>query len=237
MRATSRRDLNAEVVRESVIGTQIAMRLRTTYEASSSDGGDDAFVQHVQGVLGGDRWCAGESAWYMEELASSAASAEVIGGRDASRGFALLGANEAPPMVAPMAVCRGVWWCASWRIGAWRCSGSCGVCASSRRGDLLVQLTVHHVAFDGGSSGVFLSELLMYEHMRARRRGRRRFAAATIRRMRVDRVRLVVRWCLERCGLSTSTTRCGSSALSPHLVSQRAYWMLLREGDLPVRAC
>ena len=44
------------------------------------DGGDDAFVQRVHGVLGGDGWCAGESAWYTEEWASSAASAEGIGG-------------------------------------------------------------------------------------------------------------------------------------------------------------
>ena len=75
--------VETEVVRLSVVG--IADRhavLRTTYEASSSDGGDDAFVQRVQGVLGGDGWCAGESAWYTEEaLASSAASAEGIGAR------------------------------------------------------------------------------------------------------------------------------------------------------------
>ena len=68
--------------------------LRTTYEASSY--GDDAFVQRVQWRLGGGgERCrsSDESSWYTEDRASSGVSAEGIGGRDASRGFDLLGAE------------------------------------------------------------------------------------------------------------------------------------------------
>ena len=59
------------------------------------------------------------------------------------------------------------WWCASRRGVVRGVRDRRAVWARSRRrmgGDLLVQLTVHHVAFDGASTGVFLGELrLMYE--------------------------------------------------------------------------
>ena len=99
---------------------------------------------------------------------------------------------------------------------------------SAHRGDLLVQLTVHHVAFDGASTGVFLGELrLMYERMRIvvvvvvvwqhRMQGaRRQMAVVRQGAWRQGAIGHVCScsWSWRRCRLSTSTTRCGSAVRS-----------------------
>ena len=88
-----RAELDASMVRSSVVGVADHHAvLRTTYEASC--GIDDAFVQRVHSRLGGgERRAAVSSCWYVEERASHMATAEVIAGHDASRGFELLGTD------------------------------------------------------------------------------------------------------------------------------------------------
>ena len=195
--------------------------LRTTYEASSY--GDDAFVQRVQWRLGGGgERCrsSDESSWYTEERASSGVSAEGIGGRDASRGD-LLGAEACGGDGHAVGGCASVRGCARRRGGAAAASrrhfsggrrrrrrARCRVWSRRRRAGAS---TVHHVAFDGASTGVFLGELqLMYDGMRTGSRSSCVGVGADVSALPFEYVDYAL-W--QR-----------SEALAPHLASQRAYW-------------
>ena len=121
----------------------------------------------------------------------------------------------------------------------WRVCGDSAL-ASSHGSGVLVHLTVHHVAFDGASTSVFLGELqLIYERMRVASLSS---ASDGMTASLVDEVASRSSSLLATKGLPSLPFEYvdyalwqRSEALAPHLASQRAYWRVaLREGDLPV---
>ena len=106
--------------------------LRTTYEVAASDG---AFAQRVHVCIDG-----GVSAVREVHVADADAAGSIVGA-DASRGFELLSTDRGEVLRCLLVRVDG-----SDRYGS----------ASQQQ---LMHINVHHVAFDGASTGVFLGEL------------------------------------------------------------------------------
>ena len=134
-----------------------------------------------------------------EACVPSASSADAIVGADSSRGFELLSADGG-----------GVLRCSLVRIVA---CAALGAAAAQ-----LLHVNVHHVAFDGASTGVFVGELgTMHEGLG---HGDATAACALLPLVVLQYVDYAL-W--QR-----------SEALAPQLASHRSYWRsALREGDLP----
>ena len=142
--------------------------------------------------------------------------------RDASCGFELLG-SSASTMTASVLRCLVV------RVAAdglnTETDGDQTVPKTFER--VLLHLTVHHVAFDGGSTGLLLGELgVLYARF-----------VSVCHGGTTDEVHAMGGSSLSVLPFEyvdfASWQRSG--ALAPHLVSHRAYWRsMLREGDLPV---
>ena len=98
---------------------------------------------------------------------------------------------------------------------------------------VLLQLTVHHVAFDGASTGVLLGELGRCVRCVSCTRRRRACMSVVGARGRAGATRC--RCSAPACEYVDYALWQRSEALAPHLASHRAYWRsALREGDLPV---